>query len=81
MIYIQVKAMAWVNYVRASDILAVQFNDRDKCTVMLTGGVLMPCYEPAAVVVARIEEQMKGAQAPADAAPDGKEPRDGDGSA
>jgi hypothetical protein len=47
----------------------------------LTGGVLMPCYEPAAVVVARIEEQMKGAQAPAEAAPDGKEPRDGDGSA
>jgi len=43
--------------------------------------VLMPCYEPAAVVVARIEEQMKGAQAPAEAAPNGKEPRDGDGSA
>jgi hypothetical protein len=81
MSYIQVKAMAGVNYVRANDILAVQFTDRDKCTIMLTGGVLMPCYEPAAVVVARIEEQMKGAQAPAEAAPDGKEPRDGDGSA
>ena len=81
MIYVQVKAMAGVNYVRANDILAVQFTDREKCTLMLTGGALMPCYEPAAVVVARIEEQMKGAQAPADATPNGKEPRDGDGSA
>ena len=81
MIYIQVKAMAGINYVRAADILAVQFTDREKCTLMLTGGLLMPCYEPAAVVVARIKEQMTGAQAPADATPDGKEPRNGDGSA
>ncbi len=77
MLYIEVKAMAGVNYVRAQDIMAVQYTDRDKCALMLSGGVTMPCYEAAAVVVARIEEQMKGAQA----APDRKEPRDGDGSA
>jgi hypothetical protein len=81
MLYIQVKAMAGVNYVRAHDILAVQYTDRDKCTLMLTGGVLMPCYEAAAVVVARIEEQMTVGSAAADVAANGKEPRDGDGSA
>ncbi len=84
MIYIQVKAMAGTNYVRANDVLAVQFTDREKCTLMLTGGILMPCYEPAATVVGRLEEQMGAKATPAtvsNSAPDGKEPRDGDGSA
>jgi hypothetical protein len=81
MIYIQVKAMGGINYVRAKDILGVLFTEREKCNILMIGGVTVPCYEPAAAVVARIEEQMKGAQAPAEATPDGKEPRDGDGSA
>ncbi len=76
MSYIQVKAMAGMNYVRASDILGVLFTDREKCSILMVGGVTVPCYEAAAAVVARIEQQMKGAEAP-----DGKEPRDGDGSA
>ena len=84
MLYIEIKAMAGTNYVRARDILAVQYTDREKCSIMLTGGVTMACYESAAAVVARIEEQMKGVHASpvaaSDAAPNGKEPRDGDAS-
>lgn len=59
MLFIEVKAMAGVNYIRAADILAVQYTDRDKCVVMLTGGVTIPCYESAAAVVERIEAQLK----------------------
>ena len=77
MLFIQVKAMAGVNYIRADEILAVQYTDRDKCVVMLTGGVTIPCYESAAAVVERIERQTRDAQAsPANE----KEPPHGDGS-
>jgi hypothetical protein len=49
MSYIQVKAMAGMNYVRASDILGVLFTDREKCSILMVGGVTVPCYEAAAV--------------------------------
>jgi hypothetical protein len=78
MLFIQVKAMGGVNYLRAQDIMGVQFTDREKCTILMTGGVTVPCYEPAAAVVARIEEQLNGARPTA--APHGKEPPNGDGS-
>jgi hypothetical protein len=44
----------------------------------MKGGVTVPCYEAAAAVVARIEEELKGDQPPA--APHEKESSDGDGS-
>jgi hypothetical protein len=72
MIFIQVKAMAGVNYIRAAEILAVQYTDREKCVVMLTGGVTIPCYESAAAVVERIEAQTTSGSE--------KEPPHGDGS-
>ena len=78
MLFIQVKAMSGVNYLRAHDIMGVQYTDREKCSILMSGGVTVPCYEAASVVVARIEEQLKGAQPPA--AQHGKEPPDGDAS-
>ena len=77
MLFIQVKAMGGVNYLRAQDIMGVQYTDREKCSILMSGGVTVPCYEAASVVVARIEEQLKGAQ-PAGA--HGKEPPHGDAS-
>jgi hypothetical protein len=55
MIYIEVKALAGISYIRASDILAVQFNEPQRCTVVMTGGVTVPCSEAAKDIVARIE--------------------------
>jgi hypothetical protein len=78
MLFIQVKAMSGVNYLRAQDIMGVQYTDREKCTILMKGGVTVPCYEAAAAVVARIEEELKGDQPPA--APHEKESSDGDGS-
>ncbi len=77
MLFIQVKAMSGVNYLRAQDIMGVQYTDREKCSILMSGGVTVPCYEAASAVVARIEEQLKGAQP---AAAHGKEPPDGDAS-
>ena len=78
MLFIQVKAMGGVNYLRAQDIMGVQYTDREKCSILMSGGVTVPCYEAASAVVARIEEQLKGAQPVA--APHGKESHHGDAS-
>jgi hypothetical protein len=55
MIYIEVKTLAGLSFVRGADILAVQYNDPQRCTVVMAGGVTLPCTEAAKEVVARIE--------------------------
>jgi hypothetical protein len=55
MIFIEVKALAGISYIRASDVLAVQYNDPQRCSVVLRGGITFPCTEAAKDVVARIE--------------------------
>ena len=62
--FIQVKALAGVNFVRAQDVLAVQYADRDRCTLVMTGGVTLACVEAAATIAARIEAAV-GAEAAA----------------
>ena len=64
MIFIQVKALAGMNYIRAGDVIAVSFTDRDKCNVMMAGGVTLSCVESAAEVSARIEAAVGGKTAP-----------------
>ena len=58
MIFIEVKSLAGMNYIRASDILAVQYSDPQRCTVVLTGGTTIPCTEAAKDLVVRIESAM-----------------------
>ncbi len=54
MIYIEVKTLAGLSYVRGADVLAVQYNDPQRCTVVMAGGVTLPCTEAAKEVVALI---------------------------
>jgi ATP:corrinoid adenosyltransferase len=58
MIFIEVKSLAGMNYIRAADVLAVQYNDPQRCTVILTGGVMVPCSEAAKELTARLEAVM-----------------------
>jgi hypothetical protein len=58
MIFIEVKSLAGMNYIRAADVLAVQYNDPQRCTVILTGGVMIPCSEAAKELAARLEALM-----------------------
>ena len=67
MIFIEVKSLAGVNFIRATDVIAVQFTDREKCNVVLTGGISLPCTEPASAVAARVTVAMGGAQVEASA--------------
>ncbi|HWG03431.1 MAG TPA: hypothetical protein VG271_00330 [Beijerinckiaceae bacterium] len=55
MIYIEVKTLSGLSYVRGADILAVQYNDPQRCTIVMAGGVTLPCTEAAKEVAARIE--------------------------
>jgi hypothetical protein len=63
MIFIEVKSMAGVNYIRASEVLAVQYADRERCNVVMVGGVSMACMEAAAVVAEKITAALVGAVA------------------
>jgi hypothetical protein len=56
--YIEVKTLAGMSYVRASDVVAVQFNDPQRCTVVMSGGATLPCTEAAKEIVARIESAL-----------------------
>lgn len=56
MMFIQVKSLAGVNFVRAGDVVAVSFTDATRCNVIMPGGISLPCTEAASVVAARIEE-------------------------
>lgn len=56
--FIQVKSLAGTNYIRASDVIAVSFTDKEKCNVIMAGGISLPCAEAASVVSARVETAM-----------------------
>ena len=67
MYFVEVKSLAGVNYIRAADVIAVQFSDPNRCSVMMAGGISLACTEPAAVIAARVEVAIgeRPAEAPA----------------
>ena len=60
MVFIEVKSLAGVNFIRAADIIAVQYSDREKCNVLLSGGISLPCVEAASVVAERVTAAVEG---------------------
>ena len=59
MIFIEVKALGGINYLRADMVVAVSQNDPAKCNVLMQGAAnTIPCSEPAKDVVARIEQAL-----------------------
>lgn len=65
MIFIEVKSMAGSNYIRAAQVLAVQFTDPSRCTILLQGGVSLQCAEPAKLIVDKLENALSGEPAAA----------------
>ncbi|MDF2118242.1 hypothetical protein PY365_21945 [Roseiarcaceae bacterium H3SJ34-1] len=55
MVFIEVKSLAGTNYIRAASVVAVQYVEPKKCTVVLGTGVLLQCTEAAKDVADRIE--------------------------
>jgi hypothetical protein len=60
--FIQLRALAGVNYVRADQVIAVYATEPGKCTVALAGGVTVACAEPAKDVIERVEKAARGKQ-------------------
>ena len=52
---VALKALAGFNYVRADQVVAIAAIETSKCNVYLTGGVVIPCAEPAKEVIAKLE--------------------------
>ena len=64
MIFVELKSLAGSNYVRAADVIAVQYTDPTRCAVMMQGGVTLPCVEPAKSVVEKLERALGAINAP-----------------
>jgi hypothetical protein len=59
---VALKALAGSNYVRVDQVIAVSATDPTKCIVIMTGGVTIPCSEPAKDVIAKLEAASSGRQ-------------------
>jgi hypothetical protein len=58
---VALKALAGFNYIRPDAVVAIRATDPAKCDVFLAGGVIIPCSEPAASVIGKIEQYEKTA--------------------
>jgi hypothetical protein len=52
---VAVKALAGHNYVRVDQVIAISATEPTKCIVIMTGGISIPCSEPAKDVIAKLE--------------------------
>ena len=59
---VALKALAGLNYVRVDQVIAISATDPAKCIVIMTGGVTIPCSEPAKDVIAKLEAASSGKQ-------------------
>jgi hypothetical protein len=60
--FIQIKALAGSNFVRADQVIAIYATEPGKCTVAMAGGVTVPCSEPAKDVMERVEAATRAKQ-------------------
>jgi len=65
MVFIEVKSLAGSNYIRASSVIAVQYVEPKKCTLVMGTGVTLQCTEAAKDVADRIEAAVAADAAPA----------------
>ncbi len=59
---VALKALAGFNYVRVDQVIAISATEPSKCVVMMTGGITVPCAEPAKDVIAKLEAASQGKQ-------------------
>lgn len=57
---VALKALAGLNYVRVDQVIAISATEPTKCIVIMSGGVTIPCSEPAKDVIAKLEAASSG---------------------
>jgi hypothetical protein len=65
MVFIEVKSLGGINYIRASSVIAVQYVEPKKCTVVMGTGATVQCTEAAKDIADRIEAAVATDPAPA----------------
>ena len=53
--FIEVRTLAGQSFIRVQDVIAVQYVDPQKSTVMMAGGAQIPCSEPAKTIMSRVQ--------------------------
>jgi hypothetical protein len=59
---VPLKALAGFNYVRIDQVIAIGATDPTRCNVYMSGGVTIPCSEPAKDVIAKLQAASKDAE-------------------
>lgn len=65
--FLSVKSLVGANYVRVDQVIAITTSDPAKCSIYLSGGVMVSCAEPAKDVLARLAAAI-GVEPPSPAA-------------
>ena len=52
---VEVKSLGGLNFVRAAHVIAVQQVEPTKCSIVMVGGTVVNCAEPARDIAARLE--------------------------
>ena len=58
-LFIDIRALGGTHFVRAAEVIAVQYVDAQRCTLLMAGGGTLPCAEPAAQIRARVEAALQ----------------------
>ncbi len=58
-VFIELRALGGTHFIRASEVIAVQYNEPQKATVLMAGGGSISCSEPASQVKARIDAALE----------------------
>jgi hypothetical protein len=62
--FVQVRSLGGMNYVKPETVIAITMSDPTKCTIFLEGGVSISCNEPAKDAYEKIMQAL--GQAPAE---------------
>ena len=62
--FVEIRALGGASYVRAGEVIAVQYLEPQKCNVLLSGGASLSCAEPATQVRARMDAALQPKEDP-----------------
>lgn len=57
--FVEIRALGGASYVRAAEVIAVQYLEPQKCNVLLSGGASLSCAEPATQIRARMDAALQ----------------------
>ena len=62
--FVEIRALGGASFVRATEVIAVQYLEPQKCNVLMSGGASLSCAEPATQIRARMDAALQTQEMP-----------------